>query len=69
MLAGCAKCTKIVAALFLIVGILQLGQDYAWWDFWKLSWFTTVFLIIGIAKLGHSSCRDCQAMQSGGKKK
>ena len=68
MLAGCAKCTKVVAALFLIVGVLHLGQDMAWWDFWKLSWFTTVFLVIGIVKFGHSKCPDCQAITSGKKK-
>jgi len=68
MLAGCSKCTKIVAVLFLVVGILYLGQDYAWWDFWKLQWYTTVFLIIGIAKLGHSKCPNCQEIMSGKKK-
>jgi fatty acid desaturase len=68
MLTGCPKCNKIVAILFLLVGILYLGQDYGWWDFWQLSWFTAVFLVIGIAKLGHSSCKDCQAISSGKKK-
>jgi fatty acid desaturase len=68
MLSGCPKCTKVIAALFLLVGILHLGQDYGWWDFWILSWYTTVFLVLGIIKLGHSKCNDCQAVVSGKKK-
>ena len=69
MMVGCAKCTKVMAVILLIVGILYLGQDYAWWDFWKVSWFTAVVLILGIGKLANSKCPDCQAMQSGDKKK
>jgi len=69
MLGRCPKCSKIVGMIFLAVGILYLGSDYAWWTFWKLQWFTSLFLIIGIAKIAHSKCKDCQEIQSGKAKK
>ena len=58
-----------MACILLIVGFLFLATDYGWVDWWKVKWFTAVLLILGLAKFAHSKCADCQAMQSGGKKK
>lgn len=66
---GCAKCTKITAVLFLVIGILYLGQDLSWWTFWTLNWYTTLFLLIGIVKFGHTKCPDCKAIREGKSKK
>ena len=65
MMGGCPKCTKIGGLILLVAGILFLGQDMGWWSFWTVNWYTAVFLILGLGKIAHSKCTDCQAIQSG----
>ena len=49
---------KWVHWLVLVVGILFILQDYnvAWVSWWNVSWYTAVFLIMGVAAL-FGKCR------------
>ena len=62
------KCIKICGITFLVLGVLYLGQDLAWWSFWTLNWFTSLFLVIGIGGLASSKCPECQSAKTGKKK-
>jgi len=59
---ACEKCTKIMGAGWLILGILFLLRDLGQWNFWNISWWTAVLLWIGIGKLCATSCGACKAM-------
>jgi predicted secreted protein len=48
--------------MLLIVGVLFLLKDLNMWTFWGLSWWTVLFIVLGICKIGMSKCHDCQAM-------
>ena len=65
---GCKKCMMIGGVSFLVLGIIFLLVDLGKWDFWGIQWFTALFIVMGIAHLGSSSCKDCQAMRDGMKK-
>jgi|TARA_B100001971_G_C18226050_1_gene560476 hypothetical protein len=58
---GCEKCSKICGYLVLALGILFLLQDMGKWAFFGISWYTALFLLIGVGKLGSGSCKGCQA--------
>ena len=62
MMMGCKKCTMITGALFLIAGILFLLVDVGVWSFGGLTWWTVLFLIVGVSALASSKCHDCMAM-------
>ena len=68
MMQGCEKCFKVGGALFLILGILFLLQDLAIWDFFGISWYTALFVLMGVVHLASSTCKECQAVRSGKKK-
>tara|TARA_Y100000310_G_scaffold342419_1_gene445607 strand:+ start:2780 stop:2968 length:189 start_codon:yes stop_codon:yes gene_type:complete len=57
----CGKCKKACGALLLIGGILFLLQDLNIWNFWGISWYTFVLILVGGSKLCHKKCPDCQA--------
>ncbi len=42
------KCPIWCGIVLLIVGILYLGQDLNWWNFWSINWWTILFLLCGI---------------------
>jgi len=46
MYCGCD--TKGMGWIFLILGILYLFTDLRWITWWNISWWTIIFLIIGI---------------------
>ena len=48
--AGCC-CPKGFGIVMLLIGILFLFQDQGWWNFWNFSWYTVVFLLIGLKML------------------
>ncbi len=68
MMMGCKKCMKIGGVMFLALGIAFLGVDQKWWGFWNISWWTAVFIVMGVAKLAMTSCPDCMATMPGKKK-
>jgi|TARA_B100001971_G_C17640925_1_gene263317 hypothetical protein len=65
---GCNKCVKISGLIFLVLGILYLGQDLDWWSFWTISWWTALFLVAGIGHYASSGCPQCQVVRTGKKK-
>ena len=56
---GCHKCSKITATLFVILGLLFLAADFGWFN-WGLSWYTALFLLLGVTMCAKSGCKDCQ---------
>jgi len=68
MMAGCSKCLHIAGITFLVLGILYLGQDLAWWSFWTISWWTALFVFMGVGHLASAKCPDCTAVRTGKKK-
>ena len=65
---GCDKCLKICGVLFVALGVLFLLQDLGIWNFWNISWYTALFVVIGVAHLGSSTCADCRAVRTSKKK-
>ncbi|MBI2650138.1 hypothetical protein HYX04_02375 [Candidatus Woesearchaeota archaeon] len=65
---GCSKCMKMGGATFLVLGLAYLAVDLGWWDFWGISWWTALFVVMGIAHLGSANCKDCRAIREGRKK-
>lgn len=59
---GCGKCKMAGAVLFLLVGVAFLFRDVGVWDFWDIQGWTVLFLLLGLTCIGHSCCKDCQAM-------
>ena len=57
----CKKCGKLFSLLVLVLGVLFLLQDLGQWNFWGVSWYTALFLLLGISHLGTGYCKDCQA--------
>ncbi len=60
MMDGCQKCKKITAILLLVAGVGFLLADLDVWDFGSLSWYTVLFLIIGLTGFAKCTCKDCQ---------
>jgi len=56
----CSKCMKIGGVLLLVFGVLFLLRDLDVWNFWNIQWWTALFVLFGVMKLGSSSCPDCQ---------
>jgi len=63
MMQTCKKCGMMGGMMFLVLGILFLLQDLAIWDFWGISWYTALFLLVGVIHFATSKCPDCQAMK------
>jgi len=60
----CKKCCKISGILILVAGVLFLLQDRAIWDFWGLSWYTVLFIIIGVTCFATTKCPECNVKMS-----
>jgi membrane-bound ClpP family serine protease len=67
MMGMCKKCTKISALLLLVLGVLFLLVDLGMWSFFNIQWWTALFLLMGVIKLAHTYCPECNAVP--GKKK
>ena len=52
---------------FLVLGVLFLLKDLNKWNFWGISWYTALFIVVGIGHLGASKCKDCEAARTGKK--
>lgn len=59
MMNGCKKCMGLGAGLFVVFGVLFLLQDLNIWDFWGIQWYTVLFILLGILKMGMCGCSDC----------
>jgi hypothetical protein len=68
MVMGCAKCKKLCAVVFVLLGIAFLARDLGYWNFWNISWWTALFLWLGIASFGMTRCPECCAIAPGKKK-
>ena len=68
MCCMCKKCTKVSGILILLAGIGFLLKDMGTWDFMGLSWYTVLFILVGVVKLATSKCGDCGCSPSGKKK-
>ena len=68
MMVGCRKCMKMGGASLLVLGVLFLLQDLNIWDFWNISWWSALFVVMGIGSLGSANCPDCRAIREGKKK-
>ena len=66
---GCKNCQGVSGASMLIAGILFLLQDLKIWDFWKINWYTVLFILLGIGALGMRLCPNCQEIITGKMKK
>ena len=62
---------KYFGVALLVLGVLFLLQDLGKWDFWGLSWYTALFLLVGIKVVVHAlTCNgDCCGSSKNGKKK
>lgn len=57
----CKKCGTLTAVLLLVLGLLYLLVDLGVWTFWGVSWYSALFLLVGVVSLGKASCPQCQA--------
>lgn len=58
----CGKCTKVSGILFIVVGILFLLKDLGTWSFWNISWWTALFILVGVIWVASTTCQGCQSM-------
>ena len=63
MMPMCDKCVKLWGVIILILGILFLLVDVGTWDFWGISWWTALFVIMGLGHLCSSGCAACKKMR------
>ena len=50
---------------FLVLGLLFLMKDLGTWDVWGVSWYTALFIVVGVGHLASSKCPDCEAARTG----
>ncbi len=62
MMHGCQKCSRATSLLILALGVLFLLVDWSIWDFWGISWWSAILVIMGVTGLAKSGCSECQAM-------
>ena len=62
MMPMCKKCRTITAVLFLALGVVYLLTDLGTVSFWKLNWWTSLFLVVGMTAVASGMCKDCQAL-------
>ncbi len=46
--------------LLLALGVVFVLKDLNVWNFWGVNWWSALFLLVGLGKLGASHCPDCQ---------
>ena len=63
----CKHCMKLGGILLLVFGVLFLLRDFEVWNFWNIQWWTVLFILFGVMKLGSSSCPKCQGQEKKGK--
>ena len=68
MMVGCNNCLKVSGAIFVVLGVLFLLRDLAIWEFWNISWWTALFIVVGVGSFASSKCPECTAIRTGKKK-
>ncbi len=51
---------KMCGTMVLVLGILFLLRDLNIWHFWNIQWWTAMFLVMGLGKLGSQNCKACK---------
>ncbi len=69
MLTMCRKCTMGSAVLLLLLGAIFLSVDFGFWSFFGISWWTALFLVMGIVFLLKEQCDSCCDLRPKTKKK
>jgi hypothetical protein len=59
MMGHCKKCGTHCAIIFLVLGVLFLLRDLNVWDFWGISWWTALLIVMGGGALLGRNCPDC----------
>lgn len=59
----CKKCGLLAALILLLIGIGFLLKDWEVWNFWSLSWWTVLFLFMGLVKLCKHGCKECATLE------
>ena len=49
----------------LVLGVIFLLKDLGTWDFWGISWWTALFVVVGVGQIGSSKCPNCEAVRTG----
>jgi len=62
MMGGCPKCKTASGVLFLLLGLAFLLADWGVWGFWNISWYSALFVLMGVVSLAKCKCKDCMAM-------
>ena len=57
---SCDKCKKCCTFGLLALGVLFLLQDLGTWAFWGISWYTALFLLVGVGGVATANCPDCK---------
>ena len=65
---GCKKCQGACGISMAAAGVLYLLSDLGVISWWKVQWYTVLFLLVGIGTLAMRSCPDCQAIMTGKRK-
>ena len=53
-MCGCSH-HKTFGWVILIVGILFLFENFGWWTFWGVQWWSVLFILIGLGAM----CKCC----------
>ena len=56
---NCEHSMKFGAVIFLLLGLAFLFVDLGKWDFWGISWYTALFLVVGFFKLHLAFHPEC----------
>ena len=66
---GCTNCKRISGLLLIIFGLAFLLVDFKVWNFWGISWYSVLFILLGVVSCAMSMCPDCCAMSGAPMKK
>lgn len=65
---GCKKCSTVSGVLLLVLGLVFLLGDLGVWN-WGVSWYSALFILLGVVAIAKNSCSACQEMCAASKKK
>ena len=63
MMHTCQKCSRATSLLILALGVLFLLVDWNVWDFWGISWWSAILVIMGITGLAKSAPQDVESVR------
>lgn len=61
----CRTCGSISGMMLLVLGFLYLLVDLGVWDFWGVSWWTAILLILGLSLVASGKCHECRVVREG----